>query len=209
MVDGLVKAGIIKSTNIRKAMEQVPRHSFLDNCQRELAYHDSPQSIACNQTISAPHMNAIMCECLNIKENHRILEIGTGSGYNAAILASLVGTGGFVYTIERHSDLAMKAKQKISLLNYSNIEVLIGDGTEGYQKAAPFDRIIVTAASPIIPPPLLDQLSKDHGKLCIPIRGEKHGQKLILVTKINDQWEERKISDVIFVPLIGKFGFSQ
>jgi len=207
MVENLKKAGCIKTVEVERAMKKVPRHIFLQEYQWNNAYRDSPQLIACNQTISAPHMNAIMCECLSIHNGQHILEIGTGSGYHAALLSELVGPEGFVISIERHQILAERVIELFSLMNINNTKIIIGDGSLGYEEYAPFDRILVTAASPTIPPPLLQQLSSNDGLLCIPIGNELTHQKLLLIKNKENNLSQTEISNVIFVPLIGKFGF--
>ncbi len=169
MVEDLFRHNIIHSNNVYNAMLKVPRHKFLPESVWNRAYIDSPLPIGNNQTISAPHMNAMMCQYLELAPNQKVLEIGTGSGYHAALLAELIGSNGHVYTLERYSELAEQAKRILDLLGYRNVSVITADGTSGYPSQSPYDRILVTAAGPEVPPPLLSQLSQNGGILCIPI----------------------------------------
>jgi protein-L-isoaspartate(D-aspartate) O-methyltransferase len=208
MVEILIKGNIIKSPEIEAAMLKVPRHRFISGKNHAHAYSDSPQLIGEGQTISAPHMNAMMCEALDLKKGQRILEIGTGSGYHAALLAEIVGPGGRVITIERHGQLAKKSKNILGELGYTNIEVVEGDGTMGYPEKAPYDRILVTAAGPKIPDQLVDQLSADNGIMCIPVGQKQWSQNLIVLKKQRDSISKDSICKVVFVPLIGEDGFA-
>jgi protein-L-isoaspartate(D-aspartate) O-methyltransferase len=210
LVSNLEKRGYIKSEVVRNAMLNVPRECFVPSQYRNRAYEDSPLPTYKGQTISAPHMNAMMCELLDVQANEKVLEIGTGSGYHASLLGFMISQQegeGHVYTIERVKELVEFAKkniEKVQLEKY--VTVVCDDGTKGYPNAAPFDKILVTAAGPEIPKPLLDQLAEG-GKICIPIGGRRWSQKLIIITKKNGQIEENVISSVMFVPLIGEFGF--
>lgn len=209
LINNLKANKIIISENVYNAMLNVPRHLFLPELNLDKAYIDTPQQIGEGQTISAPHMNAMMCEYLEIKPGDKILEIGTGSGYHAAILAELTGKDGKVYTIERIPDLAIKAEKKLKELSYSNVEVIVNDGTKGLESKAPFDKILVTAASPKIPKSLLVQLSPNDGILCIPV-GKRHwDQDLIVINRIKEKYVKKKVCKVIFVPLIGENGFEK
>ena len=192
LINNLKARRIIVSENVYNAMLNVPRHLFLPELNLDKAYIDTPQQIGKGQTISAPHMNAMMCEYLEIKPGDKILEIGTGSGYHAAILAELTGKDGIVYTIERIPELAIKAKEKLKELSYSNVEVIINDGTKGLESKAPFDKILVTAASPKIPKSLLVQLNPNNGILCIPV-GKRHwDQDLIVINRIKGKYIKKK-----------------
>ena len=213
MVDHLIKRGILKNSDVIEAMLKVPRHEFVPDGAQDSAYIDSPVSIGLGQTISAPHMNAMMCQYLELKEGDKILEIGTGSGYHAALCAEIVAPEGsekpgHVYTIERHEKLANRAREKLIALGYSDrVTVIHGDGTLGYPEAAPYDKILVTAASPEkIPPPLKEQLN-DGGILCIPAGSKLFGQNLYIIRKVGKEFKIKKIIGVRFVPLIGKYGF--
>jgi len=194
------------SDRVLSAMERVPRHLFVPETMGHRAYVDSPLSIGKNQTISAPHMVAIMCDALDLCEGLKVLEIGAGSGYHAAVISELIGGSGRVYTIERIEELAESASNNLKKAGYNNIEVIVADGTLGFSKYAPYDRISVTCAAPDVPPPLLDQL-KIGGKMAIPIG--KSTQYLHIIDKIEKDGkvkQERKMG-VVFVPLVGKYGF--
>lgn len=213
LVGRLSKKEILNKQEVINAMSTVPRHLFIPKAAESSAYMDTPLSIGCNQTISAPHMNAMMCEYLELKEGNKILEIGTGSGYHAALCAELVapkGTDnpGHVYTIERHEELVENARNSLKQTGYaSRVTVIHGDGTMGYSKEAPYDKILVTAASPKkVPPPLREQLN-DGGILCIPTGSKGYAQDLYVIRKHGDNYESKRITGVRFVPLIGKYGF--
>ena len=213
LVEKLSKREILNNQEVINAMLTVPRHLFIPKDAKSSAYMDTPLSIGCNQTISAPHMNAMMCEYLELKEGDKVLEIGTGSGYHAALCAELVapkGTNnpGHVYTIERHEELVENARARFKETGYiSRVTVIHGDGTLGYPKEAPYDKILVTAASPKkIPPPLREQL-REGGILCIPAGSKGYGQDLYVIKKHGTNYESKKITGVRFVPLIGKYGF--
>lgn len=213
LVENLKDRGILTKEEVIRAMLIVPRHKFLPKDAESCAYMDSPLSIGLGQTISAPHMNAMMCEHLELKEGDKVLEIGTGSGYHAALCAEIVApknseNPGHVFTIERHEELVKNARKSLEATGYNHsVTVIHGDGTLGYDKEAPYDKILVTAASPSkIPLPLRDQL-KDGGILCIPAGSKNFGQNLYIIKKHKDQFKSKTITGVRFVPLIGKFGF--
>jgi len=203
LVESLKKQGRIKTKEIEKAFLEIPREKFIPTIFEQHAYLDTPLEIGQGQTISAPHMIAIMCEELDLKKDQKILEIGTGSGYHAAIVAKIIEPNGHIYTIERHKNLAEKAKQNIKNANIKNITVEIGDGSEGLKKYAPYDRIYVTCAAPIIPQPLIEQL-KDPGKMLIPVGGTLC--TLYLLEKNNGKIKKENHGGCAFVPLIGKYG---
>ncbi len=184
------------------AMKSVPRHLFVPESEQETAYGDYPLMIGFNQTISAPHMVAIMCDLLDIRDGMKVLEIGAGSGYHAAVMAVLAGSG-HVYTVEVIESLALIARQNLKKAGVGNVTVIVGDGSLGLPGFAPYDRISVAAASPEILDTLTGQL-KTGGKLIIPV-GKKY-QELYLVTKTDGLKKEFK-GDVVFVPLVGKKGF--
>jgi len=179
-----------------KAMRKVERHLFVPPKFQQHAYDDSPLLIGYNQTISQPYIVAYMTQMLQPKEGHRILEVGTGSGYQAAVLAEIVDK---VYTIEIVKELGDKAKKLLHQLGYNNVEVIIGDGYQGLASQAPFDGIIVTAAADQIPPPLIRQL-KEGGRMVIPIGSPSSVQTLMLITKRNGKIFQREMSPVRFVP---------
>jgi len=203
LVEKLIKLGYLKSINIINAFNQTPRENFISISLKEKAYFDSPLEIGFNQTISAPHMIAIMCEALDLKKGQKILEIGTGSGYHAAIVSKIIGNSGFIYTIERHDDLAVKAKENFKRLDIKNIKVCVGDGSEGLEEYKPYDRIYVTCAAPEIPQPLISQL-KTYGQLLIPVG--KLFCELILLKKEKNKIITNNLGGCAFVPLIGKYG---
>ena len=203
LVRMLKAEGRIKTEMVEKAFLEIPRELFVPESLKKHAYVDTPLEIGNGQTISAPHMVAIMCEALDIKKGQKILEIGAGSGYHAAIVSKIVGEKGHVYTIERFSSLAENAKKNLEKVGIKNITVEIGDGSEGLTKYAPYDCIYVTCAAPKIPNPLLEQL-KDPGKLLIPV-----GRiicKLELVEKKRDKIVSKDLGGCAFVPLVGKHG---
>ena len=187
--------GIIDSAT-RQAMREVPRHLFVPDDLVSMAYEDGPLPIGYGQTISQPYIVAFMTEIVNPKPDDKVLEIGTGSGYQAAVLGEMVSE---VFTIEIVFDLAKSARQRLSDLNYRNIKVRHGDGYFGWPEEAPFDCIIITAAADHIPPPLIDQL-KDGGKMIIPVGHPFFLQNLVLVEKVGDEISTRKILPVAFVP---------
>ncbi|MCP4570387.1 MAG: protein-L-isoaspartate(D-aspartate) O-methyltransferase [FCB group bacterium] len=198
MVKTQIIARGVSDSCLLKAMDDVERHLFVDPARRSEAYDDHPLPIGENQTISQPYIVALMTELLEIKPSHRILEIGTGSGYQAAILGELAAE---VYTIEIIEKLGRKAEKLLQKLGYENIDVKIGDGYIGWPEKAPFDGIIVTAAPAEIPGPLLDQLAEG-GRLVIPV-GEYY-QELILVEKRKGETLKKRIIPVRFVPMTGK-----
>ena len=191
------------SEQVLDAMGRVPRHLFVRESDRANAYDDYPLSIGHGQTISAPHMVGIMCSLLEIEKGMKILEIGGGSGYHAAVLAELTGPGGVVYSIERVTELAEFARQNLTDAGYKNVVVTTGDGTLGLSEHAPYDCITVACAAPAVPQPLVDQLKRG-GRMTIPIG--RYTQELYLVHK-NDVISKEKSGGVVFVPLIGEYGF--
>lgn len=203
MVDEhIIRRGIVDERVI-EAMLKVPRELFVEEAFREKAYGDHPLPIGCGQTISQPYMVALMTQYLKLAGTERVLEIGTGSGYQAAVLAELAQK---VYTIERVKNLFEKAQKILSeKLRYKNIVTVFGDGTLGLANFAPFDRIIVTAAAPEIPKILTDQLA-DNGILIVP-KGDKFFQILTIVTKRNGDLLTQDAGGCVFVPLIGKYGW--
>jgi protein-L-isoaspartate(D-aspartate) O-methyltransferase len=197
--------GYLKSSSVEKALKETPRHLFVPENIIEMSYRDAPLLIGHNQTISQPSTVVAMTEALNVKDGQKVLEIGTGSGWQASILAKLVGEKGFVYTIEIIKELAEFAKDNIKKLGIKNIEVFVKDGSSGLKEKAPFDRIIVTAACPDVPKPLLEQLKTD-GIMVLPI-GNLYLQEMYVVRKLKDKVEKESIGSFMFVPLLGRFGF--
>ena len=193
----------IKDKKVLNVFRNVPRHQFIDPAMRKDAYGDFPLSIGKGQTISQPYIVALMVQLLDVLEKDRILEIGTGSGYETAILAELAQD---VFSIERIEVLAAKARRILEGLSYKNVHIKIGDGTLGWEEHAPFDKIIVTASSPGIPRPLLDQLSEG-GKMVIPV-GTRFTQRLTLLEKSEGgRLSEQDVCGCVFVPLIGEYGW--
>lgn len=204
LISLLKRQGRIQTAATEQAFLAVPRELFVPESVKEYAYADTPLEIGNGQTISAPHMVAIMCEALDIKKGQKILEVGAGSGYHAAIVSKLVGETGHVYTIERIGSLAKQAKNNLGSAGIENVTVEDGDGSEGLSAYAPYDRIYVTCASPKIPEPLIEQL-KDRGKLLIPVGSRIC--RLELIEKKGEQIQETDLGGCAFVPLVGKHGF--
>ena len=192
------------SARVILAMNRVPRELFVPERLRSRAYDDIPLPIGYEQTISAPHMVAIMCDLLELQERMSVLEVGGGSGYHAAVMADLVGAEGHIFSVERHPELVAAARKSLNQAGINNVTMIEGDGSMGLLKRAPFDRISVAATAPRIPEPLKQQL-KLGGKMVIPV-GTAF-QELVLVTRKNGFAAEEKMG-VSFVPLIGKEGFS-
>ncbi len=205
LVERLKRYGYIRSKEVEDAMLSVKREDFVPPSVRRYAYDDTPLEIGFGQTISAPHMVAMMCEELELKKGLKILEIGAGSGYHAAVISKIIGEEGKVYSIERIAELAEFARKNLEKAGIKNVEVIEGDGSLGLPEYAPYDRILVTCSAPDIPEPLIEQL-KEGGIILIPvgrtfsvlIKGIKKGKRL----------ERKEICGCAFVPLIGKYGFS-
>jgi len=205
MVSRLQASGYVRSERVAQAMRAVPRHIFLPDDMREQAYMDTPLHIGEGQTISAPHMVAIMAEALDLHPGHKVLEVGGGSGYHAAVIAELVRPGGKVYSVERLGSLAKSALRNLKASGYGDkVEVVEGDGTKGLPEHAPYDRISVAAAAPHVPEPLKEQL-EDGGKLLVPVGGPWY-QDLALVTRKRGKFVTENLGGCAFVPLIGEHG---
>jgi len=198
MVSTQIEARRISDTEVLGALRRVPRHRFVPERLRDQAYSDRPLPIGHHQTISQPYIVALMTELIEPRPDARILEIGTGSGYQAAVLAECTGE---VYTIEIVPELGKQAAALLDDLGYDNIHKRIGDGFDGWPEAGPFDGIVVTAAPARIPQPLLDQLAPG-GRLVIPV-GET-AQDLVVVTRTEGGFERRTVTPVRFVPMTGK-----
>ena len=195
----------IADERVLAAMSAIPREWFLDPSVQRHAYDDAALPIASGQSISQPYMVARMTELLGVRPDDRILEIGTGSGYQAAILATL---GARVLSIERFPDLAAAASARLEPLGLvDRIEIRVADGSLGAPADGPFDGIVVTAAAPAIPATLLDQLA-DGGRLVIPV-GPRDRQRLVVVTRRGNEWDERSDGDCVFVPLVGAGGWPE
>lgn len=199
MVERQLKARDIKDERVLAAMGKVPREKFVPSESRAASYEDGPLPIGYGQTISQPYIVAFMTEQLRPKPSDRVLEIGTGSGYQAAILAELVSE---IYSVEIVEPLARAAEATLQHLGYKNVHVKVGDGYKGWPEAAPFDAIIVTCAPDKVPQPLVDQL-KDGGRMIIPV-GERFAQQLYLLEKKNGQLKESVTLPVRFVPMAGE-----
>ncbi|WP_297508955.1 protein-L-isoaspartate(D-aspartate) O-methyltransferase [Thermococcus sp.] len=206
-VENLVREGLIRSDSVRRAFLKYPRYLFVEECYKKYAHLDEPLPIPAGQTVSAPHMVAIMLELADLRRGMNVLEIGTGSGWNAALIAELVKTD--VYTIERIPELVEFARRNLQRAGVKNVHVIPGDGSKGFPPKAPYDRIIVTAGAPRIPEPLIEQL-KPCGKLIIPVGSYHLWQDLLEVTKKKDgSVKVKNHGGVAFVPLIGEFGWRE
>ena len=202
MVQTQLRARNIKDENVLEAMRIIPRHKFVPKELWSRAYGDHPLPIGQGQTISQPYMVAFMTEQMHLEENNKVLEIGTGSGYQAAILAEMVDR---VFSMERVPELASRARKVLDTLGYSNIIIRTGDGTLGWNEFAPFDRIMVTAGAPDVPEALIEQLA-DGGRIVIPV-GNTFVQTLIVVKKKGDKIKREEKCGCTFVPLIGVQGW--
>ncbi|MFW5972284.1 MAG: protein-L-isoaspartate(D-aspartate) O-methyltransferase [Bacillota bacterium] len=206
MVEEQIEKRGLKNEKVLSAMMKVPRHKFVPYRYQVQAYQDSAIPIDENQTISQPYIVAKMIENLEPENNHKVLEIGTGSGYAAAVLSEICSE---VYTIERHQLLAKQAQLRFESLNYDNIEIKIDDGTKGWEEKAPFDRILVSAGAPSVPKKLTDQLEIG-GIMVIPVGESKRLQKLIKLTKYDENdLKIEELEHVRFVPLIGNEGWEE
>lgn len=197
MVDSQVRARGIHDQRLLKAMARVPRHEFVDSPYREQAYEDHPLPIAAGQTISQPYIVALMLDLLHLEPSSKVLEIGTGSGYQTALLAQLAA---HVYSVERHPELARQAADTLSRLGFHNISVVTGDGSQGLIEHAPFDAIVVSAAAAQIPPALFEQL-REGGRMIIPV-GPPEAQELQLVRKQGGEALVTLREGCRFVPLV-------
>lgn len=203
MVMNQLAARGIQDKNVLSAMLEVPRHLFVPSKQRHLAYDDQPLPIGEDQTISQPYIVALMTEMLGLNGSETVLEIGTGSGYQTAVLCRLARR---VYTLEYYPRLAGRAARVLEQLGVDNVELHVGDGSQGLPDMAPFDAILVTAAAPAIPGPLRSQLSADGGRLVIPV-GSRQDQYIERVTRRGRTWQIEQTERVRFVLLGGRYGF--
>lgn len=192
----------IKDERVLDAFRKIERHRFVPAILKPQSYADYPLSIGEGQTISQPYIVAYMIETLNLNPQDKVLEIGTGSGYQAAILSELAKK---VYSVERSDVLAQRAEKLLESMELKNIEIVIADGTKGLAQFSPYNAIIVSAAAPNIPQALIEQLA-EAGRLIIPV-GERFSQVLVRLTKIKDKIKEERLSSCVFVPLIGEFGW--
>lgn len=194
----------IRDPRVLAAFRKVPRHRFVGGEFQQAAYADHPLPIGEGQTISQPYMVACMTQCLELRSGDRVLEIGTGSGYQAAILAEICGE---VYSVERIAAVSGKAGEILKELGYTNVHLLVADGTQGWAARAPYDGIVVTAGAPRVPPPLIEQLAVG-GRLVIPVGGS-WSQELMVMRKEEGQVTEEGVCGCVFVPLLGKHGWKE
>jgi len=204
MVERQLKARGIFQEDVLAAMAKVPREEFIAPELREHSYEDRPLMIGCAQTISQPYIVASMLQATELRPEDRVLELGTGSGYQTALLAEIVQS---VVSIERHAELAEVARERLSRLGYNNVEIVVGDGTLGYPAKAPYDAILVSAAAPQIPQPLIEQLAIG-GRMVLPV-GSRDLQDLVLVRRDEEGFRRIRLDGCAFVPLIGEEGFRE
>jgi protein-L-isoaspartate(D-aspartate) O-methyltransferase len=205
MVDTQIRARGIRDPRVLKALEKVPRHLFVNEALRDQSYNDNPLPIDGGQTISQPYIVALMTEALELRGSEKVLEIGTGSGYQSAVLAELVD---HVFSIDRIASLAGNARRLLESLNYYNIAIRVGDGTLGWKDEAPFDAIMVTAGAPDMPKTLVEQIAVG-GRLVVPVGG-RHSQVLMKLTRLSESVNDVKKEDLggcRFVDLIGEYGW--
>ncbi|MCZ7543592.1 MAG: protein-L-isoaspartate(D-aspartate) O-methyltransferase [Anaerolineae bacterium] len=203
MVEEQLKSRDIADPRVLQAMQDVPRHRFVPDNLQHLAYRDSPLPIGQDQTISQPYIVALMTQALQLSGHETVLEVGTGSGYHTAILCELARQ---VFSLERYPELADRAGATLASLGYENVEIHVGDGSQGLPDMAPFDAIVVSAAAPGIPNPLRGQLAEG-GRLVLPV-GDRESQWLERIWRYGDTWNIERITLVMFVPLVGMHGFS-
>ena len=205
LIEKLIKQGYLKSKEVIQAMRDVPRELFIPESQKKYAYYDTPLEIGYSQTISAPHMVAIMLEALKPEQDSKVLEIGTGTGYHAAVTAKIVKNGK-IYSIERIPELAEKARENFKKLGIKNIEVIVGDGSLGLPEHAPYSHIYATCSAPSLNPRLIEPLD-ENGKLLLPV-GRIYGE-LWLIEKKKGKIRKKNLGGCAFVPMIGKGGYNE
>lgn len=206
MVERQIAARGVSDRRVLEAMREIPREKFVDPSLTAFAYEDAPLAIGSGQTISQPYIVALMTEALGLVGSERVLEVGTGSGYGAAVLGRLARD---VYTIERHPELARAAANRLAALGYCNVHVVEGDGTLGLPEHAPFEAIVVTAAGPRVPPALIEQLAVG-GRIVIPVAvGDRDRQRLVRIDRQSRSiYRESDLGAVAFVPLVGAEGWA-
>lgn len=204
MVAVQIEARQLREPRLLAAMRKIPRHKFIPRERRNIAYDDRPVLIGEHQTISQPYIVALMTDLLRLNGHERVLEIGTGSGYQAAVLAEMCA---HVYSVERYKSLAERAALTLKELDIENVSIRHGDGSCGWPEEAPFDAMMVTAAAPSVPDPLLGQLNVG-GRLVIPV-GQPGMQNLLLLRREESGYQKTLIVPVSFVPLLGEFGFEK
>ena len=193
----------IRDLNVLRAFDLVHRHLFLPEAVAHRAYEDAPVPIGFGQTASQPSLQALYMQILEIGSHDRVLEVGTGCGFQTAVLAQLADR---VYSVERIRELATRAREALDALRISNVAILVGDGTIGWSRYAPYDAILVAAGGPEIPQPLMEQLA-DGGRMLVPV-GPRDVQRLVLVRRHGDRFEQEEVLDCTFVPLLGRFGWA-
>jgi protein-L-isoaspartate(D-aspartate) O-methyltransferase len=193
----------IRDLNVLRAFDTIHRHEFVPESMRHQAYQDAPVPIGFGQTASQPSLQALYMQVLDLQPAHRVLEVGTGCGFQTAVLAQLVDR---VYSVERIRELAVRAREQLDALRISNVAILVGDGTIGWSRYAPYDAILVAAGGPEVPRPLMEQLAEG-GRMLIPVGGRTM-QRLMLVERSGDGWTQREVTECTFVPLLGRFGWA-
>ncbi|HEX6939598.1 MAG TPA: protein-L-isoaspartate(D-aspartate) O-methyltransferase [Longimicrobiales bacterium] len=201
---GVIREKGIDDLAVLRAFDQVPRHLFLPEAVRHRAYEDAPLPIGFGQTASQPSLQALYLQTLELRPADRVLEIGTGSGFQTALLAQLAG---HVYSIERVRELSARAREVLDRLRLRNVALLVGDGTIGWSRYAPYDAILVAAGAPAVPAALIEQLAPE-GRMLIPI-GDRAEQRLMLYRRTPEGIEEKEVTRCTFVPLIGRFGWTE
>jgi protein-L-isoaspartate(D-aspartate) O-methyltransferase len=203
LINRLQERGI-RDMNVLQAFDRVPRHLFVPQAVAFRAYEDHPIPIGFGQTASQPSLQALYMELLEIGPNDKVLEIGTGSGFQTAVLAQLADR---VYSVERIRELATRAREVLDGMRMSNVAILVGDGTIGWSRYAPYDAILVAAGGPEVPQPLLEQMAEG-GRMLVPV-GTREAQRLVLVRRRGAQWTYEDVLDCTFVPLLGRFGWAE
>jgi protein-L-isoaspartate(D-aspartate) O-methyltransferase len=193
----------IRDLNVLRAFDTIHRHEFIPESMRHQAYQDAPVPIGFGQTASQPSLQALYMQVLDLQPKHKVLEVGTGCGFQTAVLAQLVDR---VYSVERIRELAVRAREQLDTLRISNVAILVGDGTIGWSRYAPYDAILVAAGGPEVPRPLMEQLAEG-GRMLIPVGGRTM-QRLMLVERSGDGWTQREVTECTFVPLLGRFGWA-
>lgn len=199
-----IRARGVRDAAVLKAFDTVPRHLFVPQAVEHRAYEDAPLPIGFGQTASQPSLQALYAQVLEIGPRDRVLEIGTGSGFQTAVLALLADR---VYSVERIRELSTRARAALDAVRLSNVALLVGDGTVGWSRYAPYDAILVAAGSPEVPQPLVDQLAPG-GRMLVPV-GTRESQRLLLVRKTEDGFTQEPVLDCTFVPLLGRFGWAE
>jgi protein-L-isoaspartate(D-aspartate) O-methyltransferase len=202
LINRLQERGI-RDMSVLQAFDRVPRHLFVPQAVGHRAYEDSPLPIGFGQTASQPSLQAMYMQLLEIGPNDKVLEIGTGSGFQTAVLALLADR---VYSVERIRELSTRARDVLDGMRLSNVALLVGDGTIGWSRYAPYDAILVAAGGPEIPQPLMDQMA-DGGRMLVPV-GTREAQRLVLVRRLGDQFYSEDVLGCTFVPLLGRFGWA-